>query len=62
MKPRSRLILILSLGAIALVIGIILGMFDNVAEFFNIPPTAIDAFERFIEQYVAGMPVPPPIV
>ncbi|NHJ38466.1 MAG: hypothetical protein FK731_00430 [Asgard group archaeon] len=62
MKPRSRLILILAIGAIALVIGIVLGMFDNIAEFFNIPPTAIDAFENFIKQYVAGMPVPPPIV
>ncbi|NHJ47363.1 MAG: hypothetical protein FK733_06195 [Asgard group archaeon] len=60
MKPRSRLILILSIGAIALIIGIILGMHDSIAEFFNIDPSR-EAFLDFIRQYVAGIPVPPPI-
>jgi hypothetical protein len=61
LKPRSRLILILSIGAIALIIGVILGMHNNLADFFNIDPSNIDAFQDFIRQYVVGIPIPPPV-
>ncbi|MGC9780193.1 MAG: hypothetical protein HZR80_13190 [Candidatus Heimdallarchaeota archaeon] len=61
MKPRSWMILIIAIGAIALVTGILLAMPDRIIEFFNVPPTSIDAFIDFIQQYVTGMPIPPPI-
>jgi hypothetical protein len=61
LKPRSRLILILAIGAIALIIGVVLFQHENIAAYFNIDPSNIDAFREFIRQYVAGLPIPPPI-
>ncbi|MCF2144390.1 MAG: hypothetical protein K9W42_11875 [Candidatus Heimdallarchaeota archaeon] len=61
MKPRSWMIVILAIGSIALVIGIILGMHDKINELFHISPTLIEAFEDFIEQYIKGIPIPPPV-
>ncbi len=55
------MIVILAIGSIALVIGIILGMHDKINELFHISPTLIEAFEDFIEQYIKGIPIPPPV-
>lgn len=54
------MILILAVGSITLVIGIILQRYELITEFFNIPPTSIDAFKDFIEQYIKGIQIPPP--
>ena len=51
----------LSVGAIALVVGILLGRFDTISEMFNIDSSLIAAFQDFIEQYIKGIPIPPPI-
>lgn len=55
------MLLIISIGIISLAIGIILGNYEIIEEFFNIPSTNIDLLEEFLEQYVAGIPIPPPI-
>ncbi|MHA1213264.1 MAG: hypothetical protein ACTSSH_12495, partial [Candidatus Heimdallarchaeota archaeon] len=60
MKPRSWMILLLAVGAIALVIGFILFRYELLPEYFNISPKTIVDFENFIEQYIKGIPIPPP--
>jgi hypothetical protein len=49
------MILILSIGTIALAIGILLKEYDKIAEMFNIDPTSISALQKFLEQYLAGL-------
>ena len=55
MKPRSWMILILSIGTIAVAIGILLKQYDDITRIFNIDPTSIAALQKFIEQYLAGL-------
>lgn len=55
MKPRSWMILILSIGTIALAIGILLKEYDKITDMFNIDPTSIRALQKFLEQYLAGL-------
>ena len=54
-KPRSWAILILSIGTIAVAIGILLLDYTMIEEIFNIDPTSISALQRFLEQYLAGL-------
>ncbi|MHA1154712.1 MAG: hypothetical protein ACTSQK_01275 [Candidatus Heimdallarchaeota archaeon] len=58
MKPRSWLILIIAIGTISLTIGLVLGLQDELVNLFNIDPTAVAALEDFLEQYLAGIPLP----
>jgi len=55
------MILLLAVGAISLVIGFILFRYELLPEYFNISPKTIVDFENFIEQYIKGIPIPPPI-
>ncbi|MHA1186936.1 MAG: hypothetical protein ACTSXA_11625 [Candidatus Heimdallarchaeota archaeon] len=55
MKPRSWMILILSIGTIAVAIGILLKQYDDITRVFNIDPTSIAALQKFLEQYLAGL-------
>ena len=55
MKPRSWMILILSIGTIAVAIGILLKQYDDITRIFNIDPSSIIALQEFLEQYLAGL-------
>jgi len=58
LKPRSWLILIIAIGTITLTIGLVLFLQDELVSMFNIDPTSITALEDFLEQYLAGIPLP----
>jgi len=36
----------------------VLGLQDELVNLFNIDPTAVAALEDFLEQYLAGIPLP----
>lgn len=55
------MLLILAIGIISIAIGLVLGMQENLVEFFNISPFSVDALKDFLDQYLAGLPYPPEI-